>query len=474
MSRHAVHWHEGMFLRPHHFQAATRHAADLVRQNVQWDSAYHWGLRSIDIDQDALRNFRFVVNRLRARLRDGTVVNVPDDGVLTPIDLRKVFEADNQAGIFLALPEVLLNRANVSEGDTARYRVVVQEGLQDENTGASGQRIELRGFNLRLLTDRDDPAGYQVIKIAEVEKSARQDALPELSDSYIPPVLACEAWKPLKERVLAPIADRVGQVLKQRAKHAVSRKVSFESSSAKDRRLFELVRVLNAAYSTMTVTHFADGVHPLWVYADLARVIGELAIFDDDKRETPDLPRYDHDDLGHCFYEAKRHIDRLVGLEDQDYRTAEFHGAGLQIQCQLQAEWLAANWQMFVGVQAPLKSDECISLLNGKLNMKIGSVDHVEEFYRKGERGLKFTHAPRPPRALPVYADLNYFKIDRAVQPQEWKQVEATLMMGIRLSEDYYEGNIERMHQLKIRAFNKVIPITFTLYILPPGLAEIE
>jgi hypothetical protein len=63
-----------MFLRPHHFQAAGRNFADVVRQQIQWDNHYSWGLRSIDIDNDALRNYRFVIHRLRARLRDGTVI----------------------------------------------------------------------------------------------------------------------------------------------------------------------------------------------------------------------------------------------------------------------------------------------------------------------------------------------------------------------------------------------------------------
>ena len=70
MPQHPVHWHEGMFLRPHHFQAATRNMNEVVRQQVQWDNHYSWGLRSIDIDEEALRNYRFVVHRLRARLRD--------------------------------------------------------------------------------------------------------------------------------------------------------------------------------------------------------------------------------------------------------------------------------------------------------------------------------------------------------------------------------------------------------------------
>jgi len=64
-----VHWHEGMFLRPHHFQAADRYWADQVRQGSRWDLNYNWGIRRIDIDLPALKNYRFVVNQLQARLK---------------------------------------------------------------------------------------------------------------------------------------------------------------------------------------------------------------------------------------------------------------------------------------------------------------------------------------------------------------------------------------------------------------------
>ena len=80
MSEPAVNWHEGMFLRPHHFQAAGRYLNDQLRQSGRWDVHYNWGLRAIDIDADALHNYQFVVHRLEARLRDGTIIRIPEDG----------------------------------------------------------------------------------------------------------------------------------------------------------------------------------------------------------------------------------------------------------------------------------------------------------------------------------------------------------------------------------------------------------
>src|SRR5919197_5017884 len=110
MSESAVNWHEGMFLRPQHFQAADRFWHDQVRQSSRWDVNYNWGLRAVEIDPDALRNYRFEVPRLQARLRDGTLIRVPDDGRLAPLDLREPLERRSPVEVSLAVPVVQLGR----------------------------------------------------------------------------------------------------------------------------------------------------------------------------------------------------------------------------------------------------------------------------------------------------------------------------------------------------------------------------
>jgi type VI secretion system protein ImpJ len=78
MTPKPLHWHEGLFFRPHHLQAADRYTARLVDQNARFAQWYAWGYRTCDIDTQALAGFRFAVRDLEARFRDGTVVKLPD------------------------------------------------------------------------------------------------------------------------------------------------------------------------------------------------------------------------------------------------------------------------------------------------------------------------------------------------------------------------------------------------------------
>lgn len=61
MPRGEVHWHEGMFLRQHHFLTEHRQLVRLMQLDDKWSMHHNWGVRSITLNTDALGNFRFSV-----------------------------------------------------------------------------------------------------------------------------------------------------------------------------------------------------------------------------------------------------------------------------------------------------------------------------------------------------------------------------------------------------------------------------
>ena len=475
MSLRGVHWHEGMFLRPQHFQTAERHWFHLAQQSEKWDAHYNWGLRTIDIDPDAVANRRLVIRTLKARMRDGTLVSIPEDGALPPLDLQGVFEKESTVKVYLSLPLLNVGKANTSgngPAEGARYYLDTQD-LEDENTGTKPQPIQVRLFNLKLLLSTQDHSGYEVLPIACLEKAPNAEATPQLYIPYIPPVLACDGWGHLKAGILEEIYDRIGRKVDVLDQQVTSRGITFDSQAQGDPRIFNQLRVLNEAYALLGTLVFAQGVHPLAVYVELSRLVGQLAIFGKDQRRPPDLPKYDHDDLGNCFGTAKKYIDMLLeGFEEPIYKSRPFEGAGLRMQVTLEPAWLEPSWQMFVGVQSPLSSEDCIRLLTptkvgrSGLDMKIGSSDRVDEIFRLGESGLKFAHTPRPPRALPQSPGLVYFQVSR--DPQlEWARVQRSLTVAVRLNERIIDGDIQGQRILRIKTGTQITTMQFTLYVVP-------
>jgi type VI secretion system protein ImpJ len=457
-----------MFLRPQHLQAAQRHLSYLLATNSGWDNPYNWGLRRFELDREALANQRFVLRSLQARLRDGTTVSLPEDGVLPALELKPVLEGGGAATIFLGVPVVQLGRANLAgagQDKGGRYRASSLE-LEDENTGLHPRPIQLRHLNLHLLVSGQDHAGYEVLPLVRVEKSAEGGGAPQVHLPYIPPLLACGAWEPLQAGILRATYDRIGRKSDLLAEMMVARGISLESQAQGDVLIVNQMRALNEASALLKVLCSVPWVHPLPAYLELCRLLGQLAIFSESRR-LPDIPDYDHDDLGGCFYRIKVYLDGLLDrIVEPGYKQRPFEGAGLRMQVALEPAWLEAGWDMYVGVRSTLSNEECVNLLTkGKLDMKIGSSERVDRIFEKGAAGLRFAYAPVPPRALPAGQGLIYFQLSR--DSDEWLNVQKSLTLAIRLNENHIAGTIEGQRTLTIRrAGAQTTTMEFTLYVL--------
>ena len=351
-------------------------------------------------------------------------------------------------------------------GVTYRFLVETQD-LEDENTGVDALPIEVRFFNLKLLTSNQDLSGYDVLPLARIHKPVGQDTVPQLDETYIPPVLACDAWKPLRDGILQEVFDRFGRRVNLLSRQIVSRGITFDTHNPGDGLILGQLHALNQGFSLLNTLAFAEGIHPLTAYLDLCRYAGQMAIFTA-TRKAPDLPRYDHDNLGDCFFRVKQYLDSIE-ISEPTYEEREFIGRGPRIEVKLEPKWLEPIWDMFVGVTSELSLDDCVRLLtrSGPLDMKIGSADRVDQIFDRGTNGLEFTATPKPPRALPVQKGLVYFQVVRTTKLEEWQNVQKSLTLALRLNQNRIIGNIEGQHTITIRTGGEQRPIRFTLFLVP-------
>jgi type VI secretion system protein ImpJ len=478
MPRGEVHWHEGMFLRQHHFLTEHRQLVKLMQLDEKWTVHHNWGLRSIQLNTDALGNFRFAVSELKARLRDGTLVEVPEDGPLPDLDLKQAFEANRKVTIYLGVPLLQSSHPNVAAEKPSvnqRYYVITQQ-VDDENLGINPQPLAVRRLNLRLLSSAQDLAGYETIPLARVEKSDRAEATPQLDSSFIPPVLACGAWPELSVGVLQHIYDRIGRKVEKLAGQAVSRGIamdSLDSLSQKGALSFAQLRVFNEALAYLSNLAFVEGIHPLTAYLELCRLVGQLSIFHATHR-PPDLPRYNHDDLGGCFHRIRSYLDELIDLAPEpDYQERDFVGHGLRMQVDIDPSWLERSVPMYIGVVSPLEPEPCARELE-RLGTKVASADRIEMIYRRRDVGLQLTQVPVSalPQALPRDAGpsnwLTYFQVNRELQQNEWQSVESSRTLAIRFKEEILVGRMEGERQVTLR-LGSDMTFRFTLYVLVRG-----
>src|SRR5439155_22533417 len=182
----------------------------------------------------------------------------------------------------------------------------------------------------------------------------------------------------------------------------------------------------------------------------------------------PELPAYNHDDLGGCFGRVKQYIDALLQeIVEPAYKVAPFVGAGLRMQVSLQPEWLESAWQMYIGVHSPrLSADELVRLVTrgGLLDVKIGSAERGEEIFKYGAAGLKFEFKTGPHGVLP--SGRTYFQVNRESEQDEWEDVRKSLTLAIRLNERHIQGSIQGQQELRIAIAGQTHTMQFSLYVL--------
>lgn len=487
-----VYWHDGMFFLPQHMQAEERFIFHKLAQGQKWNLHHNWGLRMLELDLDELRTCRVVIRNLQARLRDGTLIDLAETSPLATLDLKAILAKKPSTLIYLAVPELRLGKTNVADvasfsgtGQGTSAPIQPAEGeneepelfrfsansleVEDENIPDNAQSVHIRSLNVKLMTEAESKAGYEMLPLARIKRADTPDALPELDRTFIPPILACDAWPALIADILQVVYDRIGKKIERLAAEVVTRNISFDTRHSGAARRINQLQILNEASAVLRNLSFVAGVHPFWPYVELCRIVGKLAIFGPN-RTVPDLPNYDHDDLGGCYYRVKQYLEALLDeVAEPEYQVRPFIGEGLRMQVALEREWLQPVWQMFVGVRSPLDSSECVRMLTkaNQLDMKIGSSTRVDEIFDRGEQGLRFTHTTQLPQTLPAEPGLIYFQVVRESQQQEWQNVEKSLTLAIRLNQNRIVGDIQGQRALNIQSGGQTTRMEFVLYLVP-------
>src|SRR5262249_15868419 len=156
---------------------------------------------------------------------------------------------------------------------------------------------------------------------------------------------------------------------------------------------------------------------------------------------------------GGFFNRLKQYLHSMLdSVVEPGYKSRPFVGAGPRLQVQLEPSWLEKNWPLFVGVMSPLQADGSSGLLTqaGKLDLKIGRCGGGDPIFHQGNRGLMFTHVLTPPRALPSLQGLIYFQINRESQQEEWRHVQRSLSVAIRLNESHIKGDLQGQEVLQV------------------------
>ena len=439
MQNPSVHWSEGMFLRPHHFQASDRYWSEMSGLHSRMDHPYGYGVLCVSVAQDAIGNGILELVGLKARLRDGTIVSNEANHVESidlNVRLANATSGNKQITVFLAIPIASEGRANVSRNGNdqkARY-AAIERDVDDDSTGGNRQEIKLRQVNARILFSTEDTSGFDTVPIMKLLPNGAGSAKFLIDPNYFPPSLTTKSWGEL-DAMLRELRNFMGSRIKTMSTIIQEKGITLSTQVHGDLEKILLMHVLNESYGELSCLAFASGVHPLVAYTALCSIVGRCSIFSPTSA-IEEVPRYDHDDLANIFRWASDLIRKLINsVKEDECIQRNFIGAGRGMHVALEPEWFGPEWEWYFGVNPiNLELDECIQLLKGSIDWKLGASDKVEQYMNLRQPGLKLRSVQQMPRGLSNRGKWVFFQIRLDDEP--WKQVQLAQTMAMRVRTD--------------------------------------
>jgi len=420
-----VAWMEGMFLRPQHFQHHDLYLEERLRHHVQTLDPFHWGVKDLLVNEDALSDHRFEVLRLDAILPGGAVVRFPGNCAIEP---REFDPSVEQLDVHLGLRLMSNAEANAeAEGRTSRdfrYRIQ-QESLPDLNRGGYEAPVDVQQQNLRLFFsgEEEDLEVHDSFKLAVLEATGEIKTPFALRKRYCPPLLAVQSSQALAEEVAQIVAQIAAKV----------RVVAGRTATISIADLPRMWMRYTLARMTPLLRHLLStgSTRPFELYSALVETAGSLAAFN--RMEPAELPVYDHEDLFGCFGALVEFLDdQLTEAVPDRFKEipmeydAEQH---FYVTTKLNTDDVDPRNLFFLGVKADLPAAELAKRVVDE--GKAGSVGNVKIAMRMNIAGLTVEHMSAAPTEIAARAGYQYFTLDP--HGPKWNKVREDFSLALSI-----------------------------------------
>jgi type VI secretion system protein ImpJ len=407
-------WSKGVFLSPQHLQAQDRFFEDSLRFLSGALSFANWGFSALQIDPAGLSEGRLSVSQATGIFPDGLMLDTPaSDAPPASRTLEKCFpEGIKSCAFFLAVPQDRPGGINVAlqrGGASTRFYSELQM-LRDENSSGVEKPVSLARKNLQILAEGESMEGSVLLPLAQVEKTEAGGY--RLDPKYVPPTLNVkgnEILTGILRGEIETLVARSGQLAGARRQ----RNQSLADFSASDIANFWLLYTMNVHLPVLRHMLDSNQVHPEGLYLQMLSLAGALTTFSP-KIEPRDLPRYEHEKLGQCFLALDATIAELL----ETVVPSNFVALPLKLlrgniyATAIDKDRYFENSRPYLAVSSDLSEADLIARTPGLT--KACSATHIEQLVRQALPGLKLSHVPVPPRAIPVKLRYQYFNIEKS------------------------------------------------------------
>jgi len=313
-----VHWHEGLFLQPHHLQQFQRWTLERSCEERARSYSYPYGVIEARLSSDALENMTVQFDRLRVVMPSGLYLGQGENMELPALDIKRTYEASSSSFmVYLGVPrwyESRANTADASQGDgwrTKRLYTVVEQEVPDENTGENPQILPTRSVNARLLLEDDDRADLEVLPLLRIAHATGDEVgLPRQDGAFIPPCLLLGGSPALRDLV-RDLASQVEASAKELRLQMT--RSGFQVANMRGIHFEQILRLRTLCRAGARLMHLvpAPATTPSDAYLELRDLLSELSALYPDSDPFA-IAAYDHDNPALSFQSISGSIRALL------------------------------------------------------------------------------------------------------------------------------------------------------------------
>ena len=375
-------------------------------------------------DLAALKTGTLRLQALSAIFRDGEVYDAPGDGtpgsdaLPPPVDLEALPPALQQVTYYAALP--VLNGEgmnytapgkpeNASGGAPPNTRFVhAMRATPDLFTESAVADVAYLRKALRLVPDSETRGSYDCLPLISLRRTVSGGFEPV--PSFMAPSLAIAGaprLQDLLERLLDALQAKVG-ALHGHHREPSRNVIEFRSGDVSSFWLLHTVSTAAAA-----LMHYArhPALHPERLYEALLGLAGGLLSYS--RHYTlASLPVYDHAQPGACFDAIDAIIRELLDtvISSKYFSIALLEDKPSYHLGKLDSGKIDRHTTLYLAIRAAMPALELVDVV--PVRVKVGAPDDVEKCVLSAMPGVKLSHAPQVPAAIPVRPDTYYFAID--------------------------------------------------------------
>jgi type VI secretion system protein ImpJ len=403
-------WGEGLFLRPQHFQRQDAYHEARLHQIADALHPYAWGVRSLQIDKEALVNSSLRFNDLSVIFPDGEIYDAPRDDKLPPaVSLAEIPLNQQSITFSLAVPALNWYGENSSAVSTIAMRYIQKgEETPDLFTQAATAEVMYLGKQARLVSEFESLQSYVSFPIARLRREATGGFA--LDPDFMAPCVSIKS-NPLLFLQMRRLMDALHAKVNALYGHHREPSKSVIEFRSGDIASFWLLHTASAAFASLTHLFHHPVLHPERYFEQLLGLTGQLMTFSK-MHSLVDLPVYKHEDPGPAFSKLHNIIKDLL---ETVISTRFFAVALSEIKPgyhsgRLDSGKIDDKTAFYLSVSADIPALELVEIV--PLRVKIGAPDDVEKFVLSAMPGVRLVHSPQVPPALPVKPDTYYFSVE--------------------------------------------------------------